>query len=1330
MAILAIYERSILMPSVFLNSGDNFVAASAAEIFGGAGDEQVSIQAGVTGVSVDQNVERVDLPGSAADFAFQQAGNTLQVFSGTTLVATIPLQANGTQVVFGDGSVAVTLTAGVMSLGGTTVSPTTAAAVVPTTIDSTVTSATASSGSNTGGGNTGNPNAVFTADKTSVDEGGSVTYTVTGNAGDTFTYSLTGAGASPAQPTDFTSSTSGSVTIATGATTAQFSVTTTSQDGAEFAETFSVTLTDSANNTIGALSATINDTNNNDTAAPVVTAPGASLNYNENQAAGATIGTVTATDNVGVTGYAIASGNNGDFAIDNSGVITLTAQGASSAANDFETTPNSITLGITASDASGNTSTATDVVLDVKDVDDVAPTLSAVTLAGSTATLTFSEGLASIIPSTSDFTVTIKGVTSNVNVNQATVSGSTVLLSLAVAPAAGETFQVSYAPGTTPLTDIAGNAVAAITTTDVLVDTVAPNITASQAFSYQEGQNDDTADVVGKVTTDDASVATFVIESGNANGFYAIDGSGNITMTAAGLNASGAANDFETTPNQFTLGISATDGAGNKSATTDITINITDNTADNLAAPIITNLTTGADPANGAVLGSNNNDTISGRVAGDGTTTLSSIDFINAGDHTAQGGDTLNIDLSANYNGGATIQNIEVLKLTASVDNDTTSRVFNTNGVTSFTKVINNSSSDTLEVTNLLKSVLDIEINNISGVDDFGTGNSDIEGGLYTWAGSQLTGTETLNIVLDSVGTSTGAVTNTADILVGSGGSTSFKDISISSNGSNSNFIRLNSDVAQTTVKALDLNGTKALTLALDAGTTAFGGNASIATTAITIDASDMTGGLTLSGLGAAIHTVTGGSGDDVILFGANFTIADTVNGGSAGVDVLGGTGATLAAITTTNKASLVSSIETIFITDDLDTTSAIVDLSLFGTGASNVRIADQTEVGTGVATVNNLASGGVARFDGDSTLGAAATTSTTTAAAVVTAAAALATTATTANVTALAVANVANVAAIGADAVTAVTAAGAAGTLLNVKGAGGAGTNDSLTIDLRGGAFSTVEFTVNNVENLTIDTTNATGNQALVITDAALENVIVTGSQSVDLTNSTSTLGAIVKTVDASGLTGSAALNVSLNAAAAVGAKVTGSANADTIVGSDRADDLIGNGGIDTITGGAGADKLTGGAGNDIFIINTVDAVVLAATSQSGDTIASGASAAALDVITDATVGDVIQFAGAVSYTLTTGGGANAYDPTIGTAISGAENTINLVRGNYDAATELWVSSASGSDSLLVYDQANDTGSAVVDHEAIVLVGFINSASTLTLDTVPTLDTLILTLG
>lgn len=161
------------MANLFLDANDlNIHVSNPMKVYGSTGTESVLVDANTTGVVVDQNVERVDLPGAASAFTYQQAGNALKVYSGGTLVATIPLQgdADGTQVVFSNGSVHATLVAGVMTLGGTTVT-TTAAAVTPATIDTAITS-----GSSTGGSATPTFSVATAA---SVTEGNTATFTVT-----------------------------------------------------------------------------------------------------------------------------------------------------------------------------------------------------------------------------------------------------------------------------------------------------------------------------------------------------------------------------------------------------------------------------------------------------------------------------------------------------------------------------------------------------------------------------------------------------------------------------------------------------------------------------------------------------------------------------------------------------------------------------------------------------------------------------------------------------------------------------------------------------------------------------------------------------------------------------------------------------------------------------------------------------------------------------------------------------------------------------------------------------------------------------------------------
>ncbi|MDH6082324.1 Ig-like domain-containing protein [Umezakia ovalisporum] len=124
---------------------------------------------------------------------------------------------------------------------------------------------------------------------------------------------------------------------------------------------------------------------------PTITA-GQTFTYQENQAQGFLVGTVAAednlnnTDNVGIRNYAIVSGNeNGFFSInESSGEISLTPAGVASAANDFERTPNSFTLGITATDAGEVTSPPTNVTITVTNdpTDTIVATPTIDTIAG------------------------------------------------------------------------------------------------------------------------------------------------------------------------------------------------------------------------------------------------------------------------------------------------------------------------------------------------------------------------------------------------------------------------------------------------------------------------------------------------------------------------------------------------------------------------------------------------------------------------------------------------------------------------------------------------------------------------------------------------------------------------------------------------------------------------------------------------------------------------------------------------------------------------------------------------------------------------------------
>jgi hypothetical protein len=123
-----------------------------------------------------------------------------------------------------------------------------------------------------------------------------------------------------------------------------------------------------------------------DDVAPVVTAS-QSFNYAENKTVGYVVGTVAATDNVGVTGFrftstATATSSDGFYSISSAGVVTLTAAGVAGAANDYETVPNAFTHSVQARDAAGNWSTGVNVTFNVTDVAEVSTMPVGMNLAG------------------------------------------------------------------------------------------------------------------------------------------------------------------------------------------------------------------------------------------------------------------------------------------------------------------------------------------------------------------------------------------------------------------------------------------------------------------------------------------------------------------------------------------------------------------------------------------------------------------------------------------------------------------------------------------------------------------------------------------------------------------------------------------------------------------------------------------------------------------------------------------------------------------------------------------------------------------------------------
>lgn len=1065
--------------------------------------------------------------------------NNIQLVGGLSIESSL-VTSNALQLTLSNGAVVQILGAdsfgydvGGNALAGTSGTDQTFTELVETTLGATVPAAgedpvTGDDVTIIDGGTPTPGEFTLTNDATSgsLNEGTSATFTITATeavtAETTFSYTLGGSGSNPAGAADFTSSTSGSVVIAAGAESATFTVSVAAADGAEFAEGFTVLVKDSAGATVGSNDLTINDTNNDDLTAPVVTAPTASLNYDENQVAGAEVGSVSATDAVGVTGYTIASGNDsGFFAIDAAGKITLTEAGATSAVNDFETGDNSFILGVTASDAAGNTSAAVDFTLEVKDLDDVGPELSATTISGTTASLTFNEVLsASSLPAPTDFIITSVSGSTTIAVSSVTISGSTVVLELAE-DTAGVAFELDYVPGVNPLQDVAENDAAAFSDEALVEDNIDPTINTDQTFSYQEGQYDDVSDVIATVeATDNTGIAGFEIISGNTDGFYAIDSLGQITLTEAGLAVAAASNDFETSPNVFPLTIEVTDGAGN-TASEDIEISLTDDISDNPVSVSFT-LTNAADIGT-SFTGGGDNDTYNASVNSTSVVTFQSFDRLDG-----QGGyDTLIAQgIGGLSTATTTLTSIEEIQVFAATNNNT----LNLANTTGLEKIELNTSVGIYTVSNISDSVETLSVIAPGGNQTFSFQTAAVSGS-----------TDALTVGLSGV-----ADGNTININPVSGVN-AFETMTIHSTAGN------NGTAAGAGVTLNDGTSTSLTSLLFTGESDLF-----LTVTPPTITSYDLTGktGTTqLTVNGAVNTTVTGGAGNDTVLFGANFDNHDSVDlGGTGDADTVGlnGSGSFASELNIMNT-------ETIRFQDavgsNIDLSTAFKDTASISTLRFDVAaVADRT----------------FSKLNDDMTF---------------------------------------DFRAIDANILTF--------TLADATGTADAVTFDLMTaLGAAGATTSTwANLTAANVENITINSSSsnvqenvADNNVITALTATALENLTITGDAALNV----GTLSATVKTVDSSALTstlGTAGLTAILATATNISATVTTGDLIDTITGG------VGN---ETITTNAGADIINQKLGNDTIDAGTgADTIILdaAGTLTTLDTIDGGADIDALQV-------------------------------------------------------------------------------------------------------------------
>ena len=331
------------------------------------------------------------------------------------------------------------------------------------------------------------------------------------------------------------------------------------------------------------------------------------------------------------------------------------------------------------------------------------------------------------------YTVTFNEAVTGVDVSDFSLSGGTTGI-VASITGSGRTYQVTVNnisedgnlsldlnPSGTSITDAVGNAITAgFTSGDTLtIDNTAPVVTASQAFNFDEGMLVDT--VIGQVkATDTNGVSQFSIQSGNDNGYFAIDNNGVVTLTSAGV----AAIDYETA-NSYTLNIVATDAVGQASSAAAVTISIND-INDN--APVFSSAAIATLAENTAattvVYDANTTDA-------DGTSAHNSVTYIlkATGDHSA-----LTIDSTTGE-----------VKLKAIADYETKSSY-------SFTVIASDGMRSTEQDVTL--SITDVNDNTpviTSGATGNVDENADIATVIYTATGTDADGTATNNTLVYSL---------------------------------------------------------------------------------------------------------------------------------------------------------------------------------------------------------------------------------------------------------------------------------------------------------------------------------------------------------------------------------------------------------------------------------------------------------------------------------------------------------------------------------------------------------------------------------------------------
>jgi hypothetical protein len=392
----------------------------------------------------------------------------------------------------------------------------------------------------------------------------------------------------------------------------------------------------------------------------------------------------------------------------------------------------------------------------------------------------------------------------------------------------------------------------------------------------------------------------------------------------------------------------------------------------------------------------------------------------------------------------------------------------------------------------------------------------------------------TLDTITDGDATSDTADTNGEIDLAAAAAVTSLSVTVKDVGATTTNLTDLDLDVSGTGVATLNLTaeGTANSISVLNTGTVLTAINIAGAspiniwatpTTATTINASTATGVVTVDGSGTSVRTITTGTGNDVIIMGAEYVggtsataSRDIINGGT-GTDTLSITTAVAAAIAA-NQDNL-TSIETVTISD----ASGAVDMRFFPT-VTRLNLTGKTAASSTITVLTGTTVNAKADLGDGSHLFTVLGTATT-------------------------------------DTMTLIMDSG---------------------VDF---LLATGDDTFTGIETINIQTQSTIAGTVNIFADTFIMTATAS-TETVNISGKTAATFTGVVTADAingSGLVGAAAI-LTLTGGTASAAVITGGEAADALLGSSAADIISGGGGADTITSSGGTDTVTGNAGADIF--------------------------------------------------------------------------------------------------------------------------------------------------